>query len=65
MMLFSAVLHAGQIMAAEGLLRTNPAPSKKRSRRGMSGTFAGAALLTHIQGGQAGGDDEEKKRSPT
>ena len=41
----------GQIMAAEGLLRSNPDPSLEEIRRGMSGNLCRCgAYPTHLQG---------------
>jgi len=38
----------GQIMAAEGLLRTNPEPSEEEIRRGMSGNLCRCGAYDHI-----------------
>lgn len=38
----------GQIMAAEGLLRTNPEPSDEEIRRGMSGNLCRCGAYDHI-----------------
>ena len=38
----------GQIMAAEGLLRTNPRPSLDEIRRGMSGNLCRCGAYAHI-----------------
>ena len=38
----------GQIMAAEGLLRANPAPEPDEIRRGMSGNICRCGAYTHI-----------------
>jgi xanthine dehydrogenase YagT iron-sulfur-binding subunit len=38
----------GQIMAAEGLLRTNPDPTDDEIRRGMSGNLCRCGAYTHI-----------------
>ena len=38
----------GQIMAAEGLLRTNPEPSEEEIKRGMSGNLCRCGAYDHI-----------------
>jgi xanthine dehydrogenase YagT iron-sulfur-binding subunit len=38
----------GQIMAAEGLLRTNPHPSLDEIRQGMSGNLCRCGAYAHI-----------------
>jgi len=38
----------GQVMAAEGLLRTNPRPSLDEIRKGMSGNLCRCGAYTHI-----------------